>query len=494
MTAPNLWSRSRQKFLPRPEQIRGMKLIVQNKGSRLFLPPGKGKTATVLKAFSVLKKMGLIDVLLVIAPLRVIATSWPSQLERWEDFEHLSYVTIHGGKTARLEAMDTAADVYLMNVEGLLSSEWKLSKVRGCYVMNDEALRWLKDKRVMVAIDESTKFKNPQSARFNTIKRYLPFIHRSVIMTGTPKPNKLEDIFAQCFLTDLGEDLGAYITHFRNEFMYKGFDDKIYPLPGALEKIAEIIAPTTLQLEDDESIPMQIVDLWVKMPPEAQAIYDELAAQFMVMIEGETILAPTSAALLGKLRQIAQGAIYYEPDMFAKDVPVSIDHFGHEVRPYVKAHDLKLDVLENLLEELNGDPLFLLYAFKHDVARIAERLGHSIPWIGSGVSKDQGSAWCQSFGAGGMPLLAGHPQSVAHGVDGLQDNCRNICWFGMDWSWENYYQANKRIARDGTKAESVMVYRILVDCPTEHAMLEAVESKRSSEAQFLAYLRKYLLA
>lgn len=498
MTGNNLWSRSRVKWPPRAEQIRGMKLIVGNKGSRLFLPPGKGKTATVLKAFSVLKKMDLIDVLLVLAPLRVIGTSWPAQLEKWEDFEHLSYVTIHGGKTARLEAMDSDSDVYLMNVEGLLSSEWKLSKVRGCYVMNDEALNWLKGKRVMLAVDESTKFKNPQASRFNVIKRYLPFIHRVVIMTGTPKPNKIEDIFAQCFLTDMGADLGEWVTHFRNEYMWKDYEGNFQAQPQALERIAEKIAPTTLQLEDDEAIPMQVVDLWVKFPPEVQEQYDTLAKQFIVEIEGKTVLAPTSAALLGKLRQMAQGAVYFDADSMINEdhskVVVTYDKFGHEAKPYVKAHDLKLDVLENLMEELNGDPLFLMYSYKHDVARIAERLGHSIPWIGSGVSKNQGSAWCQSFGAGGMPLLAGHPSSVAHGVDGLQDNCRNICWFGMDWSWENYYQANKRIARDGTKAEFVMVYRILVDCPTEHAMLEAVESKRSSEAQFLTHLRKYLLA
>jgi hypothetical protein len=465
-----------------------MKLIVANKGGRLFLPPGKGKTATVLKSFDILKKLDMIDVLLVIAPLRVIMTSWPGQLERWEDFDHLTYTTIHGGKTERLAAMDEDVDVYLMNVEGLLSSEWKLTKKNGCYIMNDEALNWLKGKRVMLAVDESTKFKNPQSQRFNVIKRYLPFIHRIVIMTGTPKPNTIEDLFAQCFLTDLGADLGQYVTHFRNEFMQMGYDGKFKALPNSLERIAEIIAPTTLQLEDDEAIPTHVVDLWVRMPPEAKEAYDKLAKEFLVELgDAQTlIMAPTAAALLNKLRQFAQGAVYVD----ATDETVN----SKELRSYLEVHDAKLNVLENLLEELNGDPAFLLYQFKHDVDRIGRRLGYPIPYIGSGVSAGQGAAWCRGFSAGGMPLLGGHPASVAHGVDGLQDNCRNVIWFGMDWSWENYYQANKRIARDGTKAESVMVYRILVDCPTEHAVLESVEGKRASEATFLALLRKYLLA
>ena len=489
MTETSPWQRSKPKWNPRSEQVRGMKLIVSSRGSRLFLPPGKGKTSTVLKAFDVLKKLDMVDVLLVLAPLRVIMTSWPGQLDRWQDFEHLTYTTIHGGKTERIAAMEENVDVYLMNVEGLLSSEWKLTKKNGSYIMNDEALRWLQGKRVMLAIDESTKFKNPQSQRFNVIKRYLPFIHRIVIMTGTPKPNTIEDLFAQCFLTDEGQDLGKYITHFRNEFMQMGYDGRPKPLPGSLERIAERIAPSTLQLEDDEAIPLHVVDLWVKMPPAAQEAYDKLAKEFIVELgESETLIAaPTAAALLNKLRQIAQGAVYVEQG--GADAIVSKD-----LQPYVEVHDAKLDVLEGLLEELNGDPAFLLYQFKSDVDRIGRRLGSPLPYIGSGTSASQGAAWCRAFGAGGMPLLAGHPASVAHGVDGLQDNCRVVIWFGMDWSWENYYQANKRIARDGTKAESVMVYRILVDCPTEHAVLDSVESKRGSEAQFLAYLRKYLLA
>lgn len=466
-----------------------MRLIVTGKGSRLFLPPGKGKTATVLKAFDILKKQDMIDVLLVLAPLRVVTTSWPGQLEKWADFEHLTYTTIHGGKTERIKAMEEDVDVYLMNVEGLLSSEWKLFKKNGSYIMNDAALRWLQGKRVMLALDESTKFKNSQSQRFNVIKRYLPFIHRIVIMTGTPKPNSIEDLFAQCYLTDEGQDLGQYITHFRNEFMQLGYDGKHKPLPGSLEKIAELIAPTTLQLEDDEAIPTHVVDLWVKMPPEVKEAYNKLAKEFLVELgdAGTLIMAPTAAALLGKLRQMAQGAIYIEEGAGAEGQ-------NKDLKPYVEVHNAKLDVLENLLAELNGDPAFLLYQYKHDVDRIGRRLGSPTPYIGSGVSASQGAAWCRAFGAGGMPLLAGHPASVAHGVDGLQDNCRNVIWFGMDWSWENYYQANKRIARDGTKAESVMVYRILMDCPTEHAILESVEGKRGSEAQFLAYLRKYLLA
>lgn len=476
MTSTSPWTKSKPKWQPRSEQIRGCKLIVSEGGVRLFLPPGKGKTATTLKAFTVLKKLGFVDAMLVIAPLRVITTSWPQEISKWEDFDHLTYATIHGGSDARQEAMESDADVYLMNVEGLLTKEWALgSKARG-YPRSKIAEKFLSARRFMLVVDESTKFKNDQSARFKTLKKYLPLLERRVILTGTPKPSKLEDLFSQCFITDMGQDLGQFVTHFRMNYMSMGYDQKWHPQPTAMERIAEKIAPTTLQLEDDEAMPLTVTDYWVPMPDCIKEQYEELKREFITVIGDKTVMAPNAGVLWGKLRQLCQGAIWMP---------------GEE--KHVELHEAKLDILENLLEELNGDPLFCLYQYRHDMLRISARLGYPVPYIGSGASATQGAAWCKAFGAGAIPLLLGQPQSVALGVDGLQANCNNVCWFGMDWSWENYYQANRRVARSGSKADQVFIYRIMIDCPTERAVLASVEGKRSSEEEFLKILRDHLL-
>jgi hypothetical protein len=38
-------------------------------------------------------------------------------------------------------------------------------------------------------------------------------------------------------------------------------------------------------------------------------------------------------------------------------------------------HDLKLDAIEDLLEELNGEPLLVAYEFNHDFDRLRDRFG-----------------------------------------------------------------------------------------------------------------------
>lgn len=460
------------RFEPRSEQIRGMELIVKG-GARLFLKPGRGKTTTTLKAFQILKKMGLVDALLVVGPLRVVTTSWPQDIEKWADFEDLRVSLIHGGPEARRKAMATDADVYLMNVEGLGTGEWK--RTGTAKVANKIAKAFLTGKRFMLAVDESTRFKGSQTERFKTMKRYLPFFERVVILTGTPQPNNLEDLFAQCYLTDQGADLGQFITDFRNEYMQLGYDGKLVPQTTGPKRVAEKIAATTLQLEDEEIVPVERIDLWLPMPDCIKEQYAELREEFLTEIEGKTIMAPNTGVLFGKLRQLAQGALLMPP-----------------TDEYVELHTAKLDKLAGLLEELNGEPLFCLYSFRHDFERINRMLGREVPRIGGGVSAARGAEFCRAFGAGLLPLLLGHPQSVALGVDGLQQSCKTMCWFGQDWSWELNFQAERRIVRHGTKADSVTIYRLLVDCSIEHALLRTVREKQLSEADFLQLLRETL--
>lgn len=470
------WKKSKPLLNPRTEQLRGMGLIVAGDGARLFLHPGKGKTATVLKAFQILKEKNMVDCLLVIAPLRVITTSWPAQIEYWEDFTDLTYAIVHGDRSTEM-AKDV--DVYLMNLEGLIGSTWCRKKTHPVtkkveYLPTKEVLDFLKSKRVMLAVDESTKFKNPQSERFKQLKRYLGNFLYPVIMTGTPQPNDLEDLFAQCYITDQGKDLGQFITHFRRDYMQPKFNGFGFePRLGAAEKVAAKIAPTTLQLEYEEALPSQIIQIWVPMPDHIKAPYEELRKEFITTLGDAVVMAPNTGVLLGKLKQMAQGAIYIEGG------------------GYMELHTAKLDALDTLLEELNGVPAFCLYQYLHDAERIQQR--HSgTPRVGGGISAAQGALYCQAFGAGALPLLLGHPQSVSHGIDGLQNSCNNVIWFGIDHSWENFYQGNLRIVREGNKHDQVFIYQILMDCPSERAILASLNGKQTSEADFCRLLREYM--
>jgi len=485
-TQTKQWRQSKPTFVPRPVQLRSVEKILTNHGTRIFLKPGRGKTAAVLKAFQVLRDKDIVDAMLVLAPLRVIMTSWPQQIEQWADFDGMTYGIIHGGQKGRRGAMESDKDVYLMNVEGLLRDEWKLTKKypnrkKSPTVPNPYATKWLESKRVMIVVDESTKFSNPASARFKTLKAYLSrnLFSKRVILTGTPQPKKLENLFSQCYITDNGEDLGQYITHFRNLYMMpspSGFGYEA--LPNAMNKVAAKIAPTTVEDEgSQEAAEAEEVDIIVKMPDDVRKRYNELKREFITLIEGQTVMAPNAGVLYGKMRQLAQGAIFTEEDK------------------WVEVHPFKIMAMQNLLEELNGDPLFCLYKYRHDFIRLEKEInkGQPLPRIGGGVSAAAGVSYCRQFAAGGLPLLLGHPLSAAHGIDGLQASCNNVCWMGLETSWENYYQANLRIVRHGTTAERVSIYRVVTDCAVEWAALDMVRDRKSSEADLLSAIKDNIL-
>ena len=82
--------------------------------------------------------------------------------------------------------------------------------------MNRENVQWLYEyysvnlKEVpfdMLVIDESSSFKNPQAKRFKAMRKMRPLFKRIVILTGTPAPNTLMDIWAQMYLLDGGETI-----------------------------------------------------------------------------------------------------------------------------------------------------------------------------------------------------------------------------------------------------------------------------------------------
>lgn len=448
----------------------------------MFIKPGRGKTATALKAFDILKQKGLVDCMLVIAPLRVIMTSWPHQLGYWQDFAHLKYVTVHGGQNARRKAMEEKADVYLMNMEGLIGTEFAPTctnpgKKHKSFKPNPYAEAWFNNKRVMLVVDESTKFKDQNALRSQSLKQYLHMTNRRGVLTGTPRPGKLEDLFFQCYITDLGQDLGHYITHFRNQYMQRTADGYGYiEVPGAAERVAQKIAKTTLLSDpDDYDMPILEVPVWVPFPKHLKEKYNELKREFLVAIGDSVVMAPNAGVLWGKLRQFAQGAIY--------------DTMNEDLGSFIELHPGKLDALENILAELDGEPAFCIYPYDHDQIRISERLGYEVPRVGRGISATKGAAHCRMFGAGQYSLMLGQAQSVAYGIDGLQNNCNNVIWLGGEPSWEVTYQANLRIARQGSKADQVTVYRIMVDCCIERAILQKCRDKAIKESEFIALLR-----
>lgn len=419
---------SKPHWNPHPYQERAIKLLLSQASAGLFLDPGLGKTSIVLAALKILKAKGLLGRCLIIAPLRVMSGVWPQEIEKWDDFQEMTWTILHGPK--KLQRISSQTDIHLINPEGIpwLVETGKLSQYD------------------VIVIDESRRFSNSQTKRFKALRPWLPSFRRRWILTGTPMPNGLMDLFGQMYILDLGRSLGRFITHYRREFFresgYGGYEWT--PQDDAFPRIIDRISPLILRLKASDylQMPKLIVNsILVDLPAKARKIYKELDDEFIAESEGRSIVASTAAVRGVKLRQVCNGAVY--------------DTEGNAVT----IHDEKLQALDSLVEELGGAPLLVLYEFNHDRDRISALLGDSVPILGSGLNATRTNSIIAGFNAGDIPLLLGHPASMGHGLN-LQGSCHHIVWFGVPWDLEYYEQAIARVYRQGQASDTVFVYLI----------------------------------
>lgn len=406
---------------------------------------GLGKTVITLTAIKSLFNDFAMDRVLIVAPLRVARDTWPAELRKWDHLAGLTYSVVVGTRSEREAALAADADIYIINRENL---PWLVQNMRG----------WPFD---MVVLDELSSFKNHKAKRFRALKARRKNIRRIVGLTGTPAPNGLLDLWAQYRLLDQGKRLGRFITHYRDKFFvpdqrnqYQVFSWK--PREGAEDEIYGLIGDMTMSMKTVDHLqlpPVTSTRVTVSMSGRERTVYEQLKHDMVVSLGGEVIDASNAATLSGKLLQLASGAIY-TPD--------------HDV---VRVHDRKLDALEDLIEQANGQPLLVAYWYKHDAERIRERIPSAVDLKTSGDM----SAWNE----GRIPVALIHPASAGHGLN-LQSGGHLLIWFSLTWSLELYEQTNARLYRQGQQMP-VSIMHIVTAGTVDEAVLRALDGKHVTQ-------------
>lgn len=456
---------------PRSFQAEGVKLCISQACAGLLFFPGGGKTSTMYAVINILQTKKYINKVLVICPLRPAYNVWPEQLKRYKEFAHLRVAVLHGKD--KEAALHSDADIYVINPEGL---EWLFGAtlVKNKVTFDAARQKLIKEKFQMLVVDESTKFKNPQSQRFKMLRAFVPFFKRRYILTGTPTPKGLMDLFGQIYILDEGQSLGRYITHYRNEYFYpSGFGGYEWsPQVGAADRIGNRISQLVLRVSASGNIDLPDIvfdDIWVDLPPSVVKLYARMEADLVALLETGTIVAANAAVASSKCRQMANGSVF---DSEEKGL-------WHEV------HDVKLKALEDLIEQLQGEPLLVTYEFVPDRERIAEKL--KIPCISTGNAK-RDSDNITRFARGELPAVMGQPQSISLGIDGLQDSCHHIAMVGCPWNLQDYEQTIDRVHRQGSKSSKVIVHRILARNTVDERVLAVLDARDKDQQSFMKLL------
>ena len=444
-------------FEPHDYQQDGINWILSHQGAGLFLPPGLGKTSITLSAIDVLKQANEIDRVLIIAPLRVCYMVWRQEVDKW-DFP-FTIGLLHG------KDKDTVVrqkhDIYLINPEGI---NWLVHS----------HMQLFSKYKFMLVCDESTLFKNHSSLRFKMLKHILPMFKRKLILTGTPAPNGLLQLWSQLFILDGGKRLGKNISAFRRQWFIPNYDKFGYIMrDGADDQIYTAINDIVMHKSTDElELPEKLYNtILVQLPTTALKLYKEIKNDFISQIEDETLItAMNAASQASKLKQIANGMLYND------------DKEG------VNIHDEKLSAIEELVDSLGGRPLLVVYEFNHDLHKLQSTFKNA-PRIGGGVTGKELESIVERWNKGQLPVLLIQPKAGGHGLNMQDGGCHDIVWYSITFDLELYEQVNARVHRQGVK-NTVTIHHIVAESTVDKKIMRVLEGKAKLQDALLDSLLK----
>ncbi|MGT2867075.1 SNF2-related protein [Streptococcus fryi] len=438
-------------YKPHDYQIYATEFIKSHPTACLMLEMGLGKTVITLTAlWDLILDSFEVRRVLIIAPLRVAEHTWQEELKKWNHLSDLSLSVVVGSEKERRAALKKPAFLYTLNRENVV---------------------WLIDNKLfdfdMVIIDELSSFKSYQSKRFKALRRVQASTKRMVGLTGTP--GNLMDLFSEIGILDGGKRLGRFITVFRDQYFLpdKRNGQVVFsykPKEGAEDAIYDRISDMTISMKalDYLQMPERIDhEVLVEMDLKEKDLYQTFKQELVVSLKDQVIDAINSASLSNKLLQLANGSVYGE---------------DRTVLPF---HDKKLDVLEEMVEAMQGKPLLVAYWFKHDLQRLKERFKEART-ITSGQAIDD---WNQ----GKISIGLIHPASSGHGLN-LQAGGSTICWFGLTWSLELYQQLNARLWRQG-QTETVVIHHLITKGTIDEEVMKRLKTKTVTQDHIIEAVR-----
>lgn len=462
-------------------QKEGVEHILKNPNSMLWLQMGLGKTIITLTSIIERMKKREVKKTLIFGPLRVIESVWENEATEWSHTRHLRFSLIRGSEKQRIKSLQKDADIYLINYELMNWLSEYLTKFKTEFPFE------------LVVYDEVSKLKQSTSVRMKGAIRdikgkkvrkigwvnLIPFFKYKIGLTGTPATNGYTDLHGQYLAVDGGERLGRTVTQFRNTYCLQGFDGWSYIVPPHCKAaIEERIKDITLKMDTKDYLdmpPLTQSNLVIDLPKKLREKYRTLEKEMFLELEsGKDLTLFNQISVSNKCMQLCNGNIYS----------------NSELMEWESIHDLKLKALEDILEEAAGSPVLCAYSFKIDALRIMKHFKHLNPVNLTELPAKKTSEVIKEWKLGKIKLLIGHPASMGHGIDGLQEKGSIVVWYGLNWSLELYEQMNARILRSG-QTKPVSVIRIICKNTIEEVVSKVLELKVKDQEQLKSIFNDY---
>jgi hypothetical protein len=450
-------------------QNRAATFFYERDAAFLVAPLGAGKGAAALTALADLIRDGHRRHALVIAPKLVAATVWPREVTLWPHLAHLR-IAVLNGTPERRRALLAGASTREVTAIGIDLVPWLIGEL---VALEDD--HPLFD---VLIIDEMSRLKDPSGKRARALLRVAGRFRTRWGLTGTPRPNSSMDLFMPAAIVTNGALWGrAFVPWQKQHFRPRDpFGREWAALTGAEAKIAASFGTVAMTVADEDMPdlpPLNIIETPLQLPDAVMASYRAMARELLTTAEGRTIEAASPLIATGKLAQMANGFLY---------------DTGNDDAVFV--HDLKIQWLKELVEDLQGEPLLIAYEFIEDLRTIQRALKWwwDVPVLGGSTSAAESTRLIAAWNAGSLPLLAFHPDAAGHGIN-LQYGGSRMAWLSPSWSAELTQQAIARIYRPG-QTRHVTIHVCVATRTVDEMKRDRVLGKMSAQEAFRRHLEQ----
>lgn len=449
---------------PRPYQGLIIDHILDTPRNGCWAAMGTGKSVSTLTAMNTLQMLDSRPQL-VIAPLRVARSTWPDEARKWDHTAHMHVLPIVGTERERLAALKQDANVYTTNFEQL---KWLVERY--------ERKPWPFS---TIVVDEATKLKGFRTRqgteRAKALARvaHTSRVERLIELTGTPSPNGLLDLWGQIWFLDKGKRLGDTFTAFKDRWFNTGYNGfSVEAKPNAQAEIQARLADLCLTIDAKDWFPLKdpiVNNILLDLPAKARAHYEDMEKRMFTELSGHEVEAFGAAARTVKCLQLASGAAYV----------------GEDNANWVEIHDVKLQALEEIVEEAAGMPVLVAYHFKSDLARLRK----AFP---KGRALDSDPQTIRDWNAGRIPLLFAHPASAGHGLN-LQDGGNILVFFSHWWNLEERMQIIERIGptrqMQAGHNRPMFIHNLIAAGTVDELVIKRVDTKREVQDLLLEAMK-----
>ena len=454
-----------------------------------LMPPGSGKTITLLEEVKCLYRDKAIDTLIVVCP-KILMRQWEKAIEEYYNdrsdvvsldddtsstrssnyfpASHISYnIVVYKNYLKKYSTLHGCLNIVISNIESFSREKSKSILLVG---------KLLANRKCLLCIDESSKIKNHKAA---LTKNLLEVVDNKKcfrrILTGSVITESPMDFYTQFRFLD------PEIIGHRNFYIFRHYYAELedaYVGTGVFKKIKsyrhvdELVSKITpycylLDVDDIKELPSKIYEnVYIDINPEQRRQYEKLKKESILELEKEPNVELNIVSAMDKLFKffrILQGH-YLETGV---------------VNP-------KITALKELIDIYPGK--FLIFCrFIDDSHRIAEALD-SVAVIRGDVPNKERMSIIEDYKSGKVKHLVSMQQIGSFGLDLPETDY--VAYFSCNYSYDQRMQSEARATRLSSNKPSITYFNIVAENTIEEHLYEILKSKKTMFVNILNLLKQ----